>query len=106
MIGPKSHSIFMRLMITECPLLLYCRFGYIEAGEHVRFSDFSTNPKLEDVKKGIESYWANGANKESKSYALKALEYLVPSICDVVAVPTSCVKRKNGSWRILYGKSD
>lgn len=81
-------------------------FQVLNGCEYVRFSDFSTNPKLEDVKKGIESYWANGANKESKSYALKALEYLVPSICDVVAVPTSCVKRKNGSWRILCGKSD
>ncbi len=60
---------------------------------------------IDAISQAIESYWANGANEESKSYALKALEYLVPSICDVVAVPTPELREKMAIGAFYAGKA-
>lgn len=60
---------------------------------------------IDAISQAIESYWSNGANEKSRSYALKALKYLVPSICDVVTKPTLDLREKMAIGAFYAGKA-
>ena len=68
-------------------------------------ADVTAYTGIDAIAQAIESYWANGANEESKSYALKALGYLVPSICDVVSKPTLELREKMAIGAFYAGKA-
>jgi len=68
-------------------------------------ADITAYTGIDAISQAIESYWAKGANKKSKSYALKALKYLVPSIRDVIVKPTHELRENMALGAFYAGKA-
>jgi len=60
---------------------------------------------IDAVCQAVESYWAKGADKKSRSYALKGLRYLVPSICDAVTRPNLQLREKMAIGSFYAGQA-